>query len=114
MDTPDTVTEALSLLREKGYDVEFQFVDGHFTCDAARCSTDDVEVEVAMRFEGLSDPGDEMIVFGLRDPATGTKGRFASAFGSSADPEVLEHLIGLDTRFRVSVGEDGRPGLGPA
>ena len=40
-----------------------------------------------------------MIVLGLRDPATGQLGVLASAFGLAADPEVIEHITGLATRF---------------
>ena len=47
-------------------------------------------------------PGDEMVVFGLRDPETGRRGVLASAFGLAADPELLEHLTGLSKRFPTS------------
>jgi hypothetical protein len=102
MDSPDTVTEALALLRAEGYDHEFQLVDGHLTCGPANvsCSIADATVDRLYRFEGPSDPGDEMIVFGLSDPATGTRGVLASAFGPSADPELLDHLVGLSQRQR--------------
>lgn len=111
---PDTVTEALALLASQGYDIEFQFADGSFSCGSIECSVGDVVVERVMRFEGASDPGDEMIVFGLRDPATGARGRFASGFGPAADPEVLDHLVGLASRFRVEVDGDGRQTFRPA
>lgn len=101
MDAPDTVTEALTMLDREGYDVEFQFVDGEITWRGRqrRCAVDDVVVERVLRFEGPSDPGDEMIVFGLFDPSSGTRGRMASAFGSAADPDMLDHLAGLASRF---------------
>ncbi|MCB0979012.1 MAG: hypothetical protein KDB02_16280 [Acidimicrobiales bacterium] len=108
MDAPDTVTEALDLLAREGYEVEFQFHSGRLMCDQASCTVEDAEVERVMRFEGPSDPGDEMIVFGIRDPGTGIRGRFASAFGSSADPEILDHLVGLASRFSVEVDSEGR------
>lgn len=108
MDAPDTVTEALDLLAREGYEIEFRFHSGRLTCDRASCAVEDAEVERVMRFEGPSDPGDEMIVFGIRDPATGLRGRFASAFGASADPEILDHLVGLGSRFGVEVDAEGR------
>jgi hypothetical protein len=40
-----------------------------------------------------------MVVFGLLDPLSGRRGVLASGFGPSADPEVLDHLTGLATRF---------------
>ncbi len=104
MNDPETVVDALRLLREDGYDVEFQLVDGHLRCnvDDRACPASDVVVERLFRFEGPSDPGDEMVVFGLRDPETGRRGVLASAFGLAADPELIEHLNGLSVRFRTS------------
>ena len=108
MDTPDTVTEALDQLAHEGYVMEFQMVGGHLRCDGASCAVTDIEVERVMRFEGASDPGDEMIVFGLHDPATGIRGRLASGFGPSADPDILDHLVGLASRFRLEIDSEGR------
>lgn len=101
MDSPDTVTEALALLRDQGYEAEFSLVDGHLTARGeSDCSVGTAEVERLFRFEGDSDPGDEMVVFGLRDPATGVRGRLASGFGPAADPDLLDHLVGLASRHR--------------
>lgn len=101
MDAPDTVVDAIALLKEQGYTTEFQLRDGHLACDAEdrRCPADDVVVEQLFRFEGPSDPGDEMVVFGLRDPITGRLGVLASGFGPAADPELLDHLVGMASRF---------------
>jgi hypothetical protein len=40
-----------------------------------------------------------MIVFGVRDPATGRRGYLSSGFGPAADPDVMDHLAGLAARF---------------
>lgn len=101
-DCPDTVTEAVALLRVRGYTDEVDLFDGllRWRHAGARCSTDDAVVDALYRFEGDSDPGDEMIVFGLRDAATGSKGSLAAAFGYAADPEVIQHLSALSSRFQ--------------
>lgn len=102
MASPETVTDALTLLKAEGYSVEFRLADGHLIADgdAARaCPCGDVVVERLYRFEGPSDPGDEMVVFGLRDPATGQRGVLASGFGPAADPDVMDHLAGMARRF---------------
>ena len=65
----------------------------------ASCRVDEAVVEHLFRFEGPSDPGDEMIVFGLRDPATGVRGTLATAPGHAADPELGRHLADLSRRF---------------
>ena len=41
-----------------------------------------------------------MIVFALRDPATGVRGTLATAFGLAADPDLAGHLADLSRRFR--------------
>lgn len=101
MDAPDTVVDALRLLRDEGYDIEYQLIDGHLRCDLddRSCPAADAVVERLFRFEGPSDPGDEMVVFGLRDPSTGRRGVLASGFGSAADPELVDHITGLAARF---------------
>ena len=101
MDDPETVVDALRLLRADGYEIEFQLVDGHLKCDKddGACPASDAVVERLYRFEGASDPGDEMVVFGLRDPLSGRRGVLASAYGMAADPDLLEHLNGFASRF---------------
>ena len=97
--SPATVTDALEMLRGLGYIADFALIDGVLQSDQGDCAVDQVVVEHLFRFEGPSDPGDEMIVFAVRDPTTGTAGTLAAAFGPSADPELHEHLAGLRTRF---------------
>ena len=102
MDAPDTVTEAVRTLKAEGYLADLELLDGAIRWDerAQACAVDEVVVEHLFRFEGPSDPGDEMVVFGLLDPATGTRGVLASGFGPAADPDELDHLVGLSTRVR--------------
>ena len=99
---PNTVTDALEMLRGLGYTADFE-LDGdrlRSTAGQAACAVDEAVVEHLYRFEGPSDPGDEMIVFALFDPATGVRGTLATAFGHSADPELASHLADLTRRFR--------------
>lgn len=88
------MTEALEVLRDAGYTVDYQLVDGalHAGGGNAPCPIDQAVVERFFRFEGPSDPGDLMIVFALRDPNTGVRGALAAAYGPTADPELYEHL----------------------
>jgi hypothetical protein len=98
---PNTVTDAVEILRSLGYTADFE-LDGdelRSTRGDASCSVHEAVVEHLYRFEGPSDPGDEMIVFGLRDPATGVRGTLATAFGHAADPALAPHLADLSRRF---------------
>jgi hypothetical protein len=100
-DAPATVTEAIELLRGLGYTADFELVDGALRTDGGNspCAVDLATVEHLFRFEGASDPGDEMVVFGVLDPQTGTRGTLAAAFGPAADPELAGHLADLRSRF---------------
>jgi len=96
---PDTVTEAISLLRDLGYTADFELIDGQMCVGEMYCILDKVTVDRVFRFEGPSDPGDQMIVFAITDTDTGTRGTLASAYGIDADPDERDFLTGLATRF---------------
>ena len=99
-EVPVTVTGAIDVLRRQGYTAGFELVDGALRSDDGRseCATDAAIVERQYRFEGPSDPGDQMIVFGLLDPTTDVRGTLAAAYGPLADPDLYEHLSRLGTR----------------
>ena len=94
---PDTVTEAVALLRAEGYTADYELVDGVLRADleSASCAIDQAQVERLYRFEGPSDPGDEAIVIGVHCASCGRRGVLVSAFGPEADPAVFAHLVNL-------------------
>jgi hypothetical protein len=101
MDAPDTVTEATRMLEAEGYTAAVTILDDgllRFTGADRSCGLDEAVVERMYRFEGDSDPGDEMVVFGLRFPERDVRGTLVSAFGPAADPEVLQHLTYIASR----------------
>lgn len=100
-DVPVTVTEAVALLRRDGYTADFELVDGVLRSDGGNslCTIGEAKVERLYRFEGPSDPGDQMIVFGLLDPVSSVRGSLAAPFGPSADPTLYEHLSDLSRRW---------------
>jgi hypothetical protein len=97
---PDTVTEALQILARDGYTESFDVDNGVVRCHGCGGShtAESAIVERIYRFEGMSDPGDEEIVFGLRCPACGARGTLVSAFGPLADPDELAALRILGRR----------------
>jgi hypothetical protein len=101
--TPDTVTDALVQLQAEGYTADFELQGGVLRPsgsgpDVRACPVSEAVVERMYRFEGPSDPGDEMVVFGLHDPKTGVRGSLVSAFGMAADPETLDQLSYLASK----------------
>lgn len=95
MTSPDTVTDAVRNLVTDGYSANFELRDGWLRYDgqAPACPVTEAVVERMYRFEGDSDPGDEMVVFGIHDPISDRRGTLVSAFGLAADPAALEHLL---------------------
>jgi hypothetical protein len=93
---PETVTEALVFLAEIGYGDEFELgLDGLGKVGAAQLhALSTAQVDYTFRFEGESDPGDEMIVLGVTCGGT-ARGSIVSAFGPSADPLHAEMLRAL-------------------
>ncbi len=93
---PETVTEALTFLAEIGYGDSFELaVEGLGPVGAAELhALETAQVDYTFRFEGESDPGDEMIVLGVTCGGT-YRGSIVSAFGPGADPEHVEVLRAL-------------------
>jgi hypothetical protein len=94
---PETVTEALTFLAEIGYGDAFEIgADGLGPAGAAQLyALSTAQVDYTFRFEGASDPGDEMIVLGVTCGGV-ARGSIVSAFGPGADPEqaaVLRALV---------------------
>ena len=99
--SPDTVTEAVAILRAEGYTDDRLTVTGtSLECGVCGVShpIDEVLVERVYRFEGPSDPADEAIVLGVRCGKCGARGIIVSAFGPDADPEVLGAVSMLASR----------------
>lgn len=97
---PDTVVEALTQLEADGFTESFRISHGELHCDS-RSEVQPIELAIVnrfYRFEGASDPEDEAIVFGVTNPATGTRGTLVSGYGPSADPEDMDALIILQRR----------------
>ena len=98
---PDTVTEAVQLLRQEGYSGEIEILGGTVCCSS--CATahpfDRLVADHVYRFEGASDPGDEAIVIGVTCPACGAKGVLVSAYGPDADPEEMDGIRMVAERY---------------
>jgi len=96
-DAPDTVTEAVALLRAGDYSADVELDGGGFTCPVCGAAhrLEQGVVERMYRFEGPSDPADEAIVLGVRCATCGRRGVLVSAFGPSADPAAFAHLVNL-------------------
>ena len=83
----DTMTAALSDLKQRGYTVDFNIAFDKIICSRNEILLKPEEFEIAevYRFEGDTDPGDENVVYAVESKTGKVKGVFASAYGTYAE-----------------------------
>lgn len=88
MDTMTTLSEILNKLKSEGYTVDFNLKENCLVCqeNALEIHPDDFAVDRHFRFEGLSDPGDEAIVYAISSVKHDIKGTLVNGYGISSDP----------------------------
>jgi hypothetical protein len=96
----DTVSEALNDLAKRGFTHDFNI---HEEADCLVCnntktqlSPNEFEIMETYRFEGDTDPADEMIVFAIASMKHNIKGTLINAYGIYADTstsKIVEKLI---------------------
>lgn len=86
MHTYDTVSEAVSGLRKRGFTTDFNREFDCITCQTKALSLAPHEFEITevYRFEGDSDPADEAVVYAI-ESKHGVKGVLVDGFGPSSE-----------------------------
>lgn len=94
MHTLKTVSEVLNDLKSKGYDVDFNLDDNCLIChsNALKIYPDDFVIDKHYRFEGMSDPADEAIVYAISSAKHNVKGTLVDGYGISSN-EISQNLI---------------------
>ena len=88
----DTVTEAVNDLQKRGYTTNFSLLT-EVECiecksTSLRLSSDEFEIDEVYRFEGMTDPGDEMIVIAISSKQHDVKGLVVNGFGVYASSKI--------------------------
>ncbi|GAA4450572.1 phosphoribosylpyrophosphate synthetase [Rurimicrobium arvi] len=95
MKSYDTVSEAVNDLKARGYTVDFNLGAGGdilvYHNDKA-LSPREFEIDEFYRFEGNTDPGDEMIVYAISSTHYDIHGVLVNAFGAYADSKSDEMI----------------------
>ena len=91
------VSEAIRMLREKGYTADFNLKENCIVCNDKKFAADNFDVVEVYRYEGNTDPADEATVYGIVS-GTGLKGILVTGFGASADPMSADILAKLSIR----------------
>ena len=84
-----TLSDTIAALQAEGYTGNwFATEEGLLRCSESGLDADpaDVTIDRRMRFEGQSDPDDEVILFALSEPG-GRKGAYSAQYGPSMPSE---------------------------
>ncbi len=95
-----TLSEAMRALQADGYTGNwFATGDGQLRCSETGEDADPATVSVdrVLRFEGQSDPDDEVILFALSEPG-GRKGLYSAQYGPSMPAEDVTMVRRLASR----------------
>ena len=111
-DQMQTLAGALEQFGERGYRQEMAVKAGRLQVDGTNRThrPDEVVVRDYWRFEGVSDPGDESVVYAI-ETADGVKGTLVDAFNAYADPSIADFLRPVSTTGRPM--SDPAPTLPP-
>lgn len=102
MEEPTEVATLAGVLEEmigRGFTAQFTLADGRLRVVGSEKAfrADQVVILEQHRFEGVSDPDDMAILYGI-ETRSGVRGTLADAFGVYADPSVGAFMDGVVLR----------------
>ncbi|GAB3350648.1 hypothetical protein GCM10027566_08220 [Arachidicoccus ginsenosidivorans] len=84
----ETVSEAVNDLSKRGYTHDFNLGEDCLVCgQTLSLSPEEFEIDEVYRFEGMTDPGDEMIVYAIASKKGTEKGVLVNGYGLYQDGE---------------------------
>jgi hypothetical protein len=100
----DTLSEAVNDLQKRGYTADFLISEDKdcFICGSIEreLSPDDFIIDEIYRFEGMTDPADESIVFAISSEKWGVKGMVINSFGADFGYRASRLVEELQRRHR--------------
>jgi len=103
----ETVSEAINDLTKRGYTTDFEILNEKecLVCHktSSQLSPDEFEIDETYRFEGNTDPGDEMIVFAISSVKHNIKGIVVNAYGMYADSSASKIIERLHNHLKRDV-----------
>ena len=94
-----TLSEAVNDLQRRGYTDDLVLAEKCLVCDARGLSLDPAQFEIDEfhRFEGMSDPEDQSIVYAISSKDNTIKGILVNAYGPDASSMTQEMVRKLAT-----------------
>ncbi len=100
MDTMTTLSEITNMLKERGYTIDFNLKENCIECSGnyLQLFPGDFVVDKHYRFEGISDPADEAIVYAISSSKYNLKGVLINGYGISSEGITDEMIKALDEK----------------
>jgi len=103
---PDTLVETLEQLKKEGFTYDFNLTAHALEVHNEEgiqltLSPDDFNIVKIFRFEGMTNPSDESILYAI-ESNIGLKGTILSSYGMYADAMSNEMIKKLDTRSSIA------------
>ncbi len=94
MENYQTVVEALTDLKNRGFNLDFNLANGvlHNSDQDIKLQPEDFTICELHRFEGMSDPADNSIVYAIESKKYNVKGVFVNGYGTYSD-DISEELL---------------------
>lgn len=101
MNTMTTLSEVINKLKEEGYTVDFNLNDNCLVChgNPLQLRADDFVIDKHYRFEGLSDPGDEAVVYAISSTKDDLKGTLVNGYGISSESLTDDLISALKEKY---------------
>jgi hypothetical protein len=92
----ETLSEAMADLKKRGFEHDFNLRDKHIESASGKIqlSPEQFEITEVYRFEGNTDPGDELVLYAIESHG-GVKGLLVNAYGpysNTASDELVAKL----------------------
>lgn len=97
MEHYDTLSQAMDTLRKQGYIEDFKLKQNCLDCRQGQYKIfhDEFEIDKVFRFDVMTDPGDQSILYAISSDRYKLKGILVNAYGIYSDPltdEMIEKL----------------------
>jgi hypothetical protein len=91
------LASCINKMKEDGYKEDFQVSKKGLTTfsESTTYSPEQVKIVNFYRFEGVSDPGDNTILYVI-ETSDGTKGTLVDGYGAYASPEVSKFIVDVE------------------
>lgn len=94
----ETMSEAVNALVKRGYTHDFNLMNDCIISSDKSCklSPKEFEIDEVHRFDGMTDPGDDNIVYAISSSVDDKKGILVNAYGAYQDGASSEMMAKLN------------------